>query len=164
MSHWWKNVDKRWLGHNLLVWLHWVWLSSKYNLTTLSKVVFPNQNYSNTETNQPSSWNCLPSYSPPHPRPIVQIQTIFDFLPGLQRALWPQTHFWPTESAPWTLGVYIFFQEINCHLAVLSLQAPQALLRLPSEMGTDSQNKVGSWEYDQIPLNWKINSKGKSNL
>jgi len=31
------------------------------------------------------------------------------------------------------LGVYIVFQEIYCHLAVLSLQAPQALLSLPSQ-------------------------------
>ena len=32
-----------------------------------------------------------------------------------------------------SLGVYIVFREINCHLAVLSLQAPQALLSLPSQ-------------------------------
>lgn len=92
---------------------------------------------------------------------LSKYQSIFDFLPGLQRALWPQTHFWPTESAPW-----ILFGCVHClpgDLLPLSSPLPPGSPSSAQFTFSDSQNKVGSWEYDQNPVNWKIN-KQKSDL
>lgn len=114
------------------------------------KLSFQIKTDSNTETNQLAPETVSPATQYPIPGLLSKYEPIFDFLSGLQgfsdlRLISDQQNLLPGFS----LGVYIVFQEINCHLAVLSSRLPSSAQFTFS----GSQNKVGSWEYDQNPLN-----------